>query len=611
MALSAINIVLNAVTDLFNKNVKQAADTMEKSSAQMQASANKAGQAIEQSLGSGQLRQKIASVTAEIDEQKQITREFMADLEKLRQKRDTMSKMDVQGQKQVRAEIEKTKAALKDQSMAVSELTAKKQGYTQQLSQTNQTLSGSRAALNGLATSFSSVSSVLAIVNEDNKELRNVLMATNAALNFGAAIMQVKDLQAQFGSLSAVVTKIGAFMAANPFLIAAAVIASVVALTAAWMDDTEAIEQAYEAQKKYADELEARNNRELAYVLKRLEYEKNVAKKRAQLAGQTDAQIAQIELNHMKKRIEYMKKFRSELSDDSKLRVDLILQIEDAEREYDLQVLDMKIAQKKARQESAEAAKKEADDIKKSRKEVMNAEADLINWLEKKRYEGAEKARKRAADEAKRLNATNIIAGTAIPPVLIPVKIDPKSYSQIVQDFQKLTEQISGAAEQLGIDVAVAFGEALGGVISGQGNILANLGDTVIMALGAFMSQVGKMLIAYAISIEKLKTAFASPQEALAAGVVLVALGAAVRNTMKAGPSVPAFADGGIVSGPTLGLMGEYPGARSNPEVIAPLDKLKTLMKSDQSTGYVAQTHISGRDLAIVLERYNKDSRRG
>ena len=47
MALSSINIVLNAVTDLFNKNVKAAADTMEKTSAQMQASANKAGQAID------------------------------------------------------------------------------------------------------------------------------------------------------------------------------------------------------------------------------------------------------------------------------------------------------------------------------------------------------------------------------------------------------------------------------------------------------------------------------------------------------------------------------------------------------------------------------------
>ena len=38
-----------------------------------------------------------------------------------------------------------------------------------------------------------------------------------------------------------------------------------------------------------------------------------------------------------------------------------------------------------------------------------------------------------------------------------------------------------------------------------------------------------------------------------------------------------AFAKGGIVSSPTLGLVGEYSGARANPEVIAPLDKLKSI----------------------------------
>jgi hypothetical protein len=167
------------------------------------------------------------------------------------------------------------------------------------------------------------------------------------------------------------------------------------------------------------------------------------------------------------------------------------------------------------------------------------------------------------------------------------------------------------AVEQLGEELAVTFGESIGGMISGQGNTLMDFGDSVIRALGGFMSQVGKMLIAYAISVEKFKTAFQDWRAALVAGIALVAIGAAVKNTMSSGPSVPAFADGGIVSGPTLGLMGEYPGARSNPEVIAPLDKLKTLMKTEQSTGYVAQTHISGRDLAIVLERYNKDSRRG
>jgi hypothetical protein len=611
MALSAINIVLNAVTDLFNRDVKAAADTMEKSSAKMQQSANKAGQAIEQSLGSGQLRQKIASVTAEIDEQKQITREFILELEKLRQKRDTMSKMDVQGQKRVRKEIEQTKAAIKDQSIAVSELTAKKQGFTQQLSSTNQTLSGSRAALNGLATSFSSVSSVLAIVNDDNKQLRNVLMATNAALNFGAAVMQVKDLQAQFGSLSAVVAKVGAFMAANPFLIGAAVIASVIALTAAWLDDTDAIEKAYKAQKKYASEVEAYNNRALAYLLKRIEYEKNLAKKRAQLAGKSESEIAQIELDYSKKRIDTMRKFQSELSDDSQLRVDLILQIQDAEREYNLQVLDMKIAQKNAREQNAKEAKKEADAIKKSSQEVKKAETDLINWLEKKRFETGEKAKKKAAEDAKKLTGANLIAGTAIAPVLVQVKIDPKSYSQIVQDFDRLMTDMAMAVERLGENIAISLGEALGNQLSGQGNGIEGFVQSVVGQLGNFVKTVGKMLIAYGISVQKFQTAFIQPQVAVAAGIAMVALGTAVANQMRTGPSVSAFADGGIVSGPTLGLMGEYPGARSNPEVIAPLDKLKTLMKPEQSSGYVAQTHISGRDLAIVLERYNKDSRRG
>jgi len=84
-----------------------------------------------------------------------------------------------------------------------------------------------------------------------------------------------------------------------------------------------------------------------------------------------------------------------------------------------------------------------------------------------------------------------------------------------------------------------------------------------------------------------------------------------VRNSLKQGPEVKAFAEGGIVSGPTLGLVGEYPGASSNPEVIAPLDKLKGMLNINNNSGFVASTTIQGRDLAIVLERYNKDARRG
>ena len=255
-------------------------------------------------------------------------------------------------------------------------------------------------------------------------------------------------------------------------------------------------------------------------------------------------------------------------------------------------------------------------------KELFEKELQLIKdhgkatgEAERFRIDSNKKLKEKAAADAlksKQFSGANMIAGTAVAPVLIQVKIDPKSYSQIVQDFDKLMTEISAAIEVLGETVAVAFGEAIGGAISGQQDVLANFGDAILTALGGFMSQVGKLLIAYAISVDKFQSAFTDWRAALVAGIALVAIGAAIKNSMKKGPSVQAFAEGGIVSGPTLGLMGEYPNARSNPEVIAPLDKLRGMLKSgDNSSGFIASTSIQGRDLAIVLERYNKDSKRG
>lgn len=72
------------------------------------------------------------------------------------------------------------------------------------------------------------------------------------------------------------------------------------------------------------------------------------------------------------------------------------------------------------------------------------------------------------------------------------------------------------------------------------------------------------------------------------------------------------FANGGIVSGPTSALIGEYPGARNNPEVVAPLDKLKSLIGDSgagSSGGFTGQleTRISGNDLVILMNRANKN----
>lgn len=72
-----------------------------------------------------------------------------------------------------------------------------------------------------------------------------------------------------------------------------------------------------------------------------------------------------------------------------------------------------------------------------------------------------------------------------------------------------------------------------------------------------------------------------------------------------------AFADGGIVSGPTLGLIGEYAGARNNPEVVAPLDKLRELITPAGSPVIVGGTiRARGRDIECVLANETRIGRR-
>lgn len=61
------------------------------------------------------------------------------------------------------------------------------------------------------------------------------------------------------------------------------------------------------------------------------------------------------------------------------------------------------------------------------------------------------------------------------------------------------------------------------------------------------------------------------------------------------------FAKGGVVSGPTLALVGEYAGASNNPEVIAPLDKLRSMIQPQGGIGGKVRFEIEGRKLVGVI----------
>jgi hypothetical protein len=176
--------------------------------------------------------------------------------------------------------------------------------------------------------------------------------------------------------------------------------------------------------------------------------------------------------------------------------------------------------------------------------------------------------------------------------------------------------------------VAEGIGMALGEAIANGGSLIGALSSTLLTGLANMAIQMGKLVLQNGIAIEAIKESLTKLTgiPAIVAGVALIAIGAAVKagaaNIAKgkgkggggataSGPrtgAIAAFANGGIVSGPTLGLMGEYAGARSNPEVIAPLDKLKNLIgdRQAQQVNVGGQFELRGQDLIVALQRAEK-----
>ena len=91
----------------------------------------------------------------------------------------------------------------------------------------------------------------------------------------------------------------------------------------------------------------------------------------------------------------------------------------------------------------------------------------------------------------------------------------------------------------------------------------------------------------------------------MAAGAV-----ASILGVLASLPKPKALASGGIAYGPTLALVGEYAGASSRPEVIAPLDRLQSLIQPAQPDWgkFYVETKIRQGDLyiAVMGENYRR-----
>jgi hypothetical protein len=164
--------------------------------------------------------------------------------------------------------------------------------------------------------------------------------------------------------------------------------------------------------------------------------------------------------------------------------------------------------------------------------------------------------------------------------------------------MSSVMSSLSGSAAMMGSALGNAFGAMAKGAEDGKEQMKSATKGIIQQALAA--SQAG--IIEAMINSGK----FSGP----AAPVVipaLVATGMGFLNSMF--NDIPAFAAGGIVSGPTLGLMGEYSGAATNPEVIAPLDKLQSMMGGGgQQVTVVGK--IDGNAIRLSNERATRNASR-
>ena len=142
-----------------------------------------------------------------------------------------------------------------------------------------------------------------------------------------------------------------------------------------------------------------------------------------------------------------------------------------------------------------------------------------------------------------------------------------------------------------------------------QAEAVATTTATTTAVSGAAQEMAASTALATTKSAETTANVAAAASGALSAHsaipIVGIALGlAAVAAIIAAMSSLPKFAKGGVVSGPTLAMVGEYSGAGSNPEVIAPLDKLKNMLKTDDGLNFGSVRFvIKGRELVGILEK--------
>jgi tape measure domain-containing protein len=197
---------------------------------------------------------------------------------------------------------------------------------------------------------------------------------------------------------------------------------------------------------------------------------------------------------------------------------------------------------------------------------------------------------------------------------LLAIKLDTASASN--QRLKETNEEVKNSFVAVEAQM-MSFGNTMSSALLAAVDAFANLamqGETDLKKLGAAALQAARQVISTNIKIGitgLVKNILSGPTGKALGPFALAVAGAAgagasvLFNTLLNKVSAPALAQGGLAYAPTMAMVGDNRNARVDPEVIAPLSKLKSMM-GDMGVGGSLETRISGNDLIILLNRSQK-----
>ena len=204
------------------------------------------------------------------------------------------------------------------------------------------------------------------------------------------------------------------------------------------------------------------------------------------------------------------------------------------------------------------------------------------------------------------------------PKLNLPLKFDPGELKRVSREIKERMEKMFPEAE---------YYKKVSKGLNGVADVMGNLGRAVGGTAGAWLEWGQNVLQAIAAAIPQITQL---TQKQIAQGTAnayagATGAGASVASTPYIGPilaiaaiasvlaamaSIPKYAEGGLAYGKTLGMFGEYANASTNPEVVAPLSKLRDLIEPAGGVGGEVVFRIAGRDLEGVLNKRSQVSRR-